>query len=67
MDEALNRIRELELTGMERRIADLGPSGGYILAPVHNVQADVPPENLVVMYRHALQVGWYPLAIARQA
>jgi len=48
---------------VERRIAHLGPGGGYILAPVHNVQADVPPENLITMYRHARQVGRYPLEI----
>jgi uroporphyrinogen decarboxylase len=46
---------------VERRIADLGPGGGFILAPVHNVQADVPPENLIAMYRHARKVGRYPL------
>jgi uroporphyrinogen decarboxylase len=46
---------------VERRIAHLGPGGGYILAPVHNVQADVPPENLIAMYRHARQVGRYPI------
>jgi len=46
---------------VERRIADLAPGGGYILAPVHNVQADVPPENLVAMYRHARAFGVYPL------
>jgi uroporphyrinogen decarboxylase len=48
---------------VERRIAHLGPGGGYILAPVHNVQADVPPENLITMYRHARQVGSYPLEL----
>ncbi|MCL5994933.1 MAG: hypothetical protein M1546_02620 [Chloroflexi bacterium] len=48
---------------VERRIADLGPGGGYILSPVHNVQADVPPENLVAMYHHAREVGRYPLAL----
>jgi uroporphyrinogen decarboxylase len=48
---------------VERRIAHLGPGGGYILAPVHNVQADVPPDNLITMYRHARQVGHYPLEI----
>ncbi len=48
---------------VERRIAHLGPGGGYILAPVHNVQADVPPENLITMYRHARQVGCYPLEL----
>ncbi len=46
---------------VERRIADLGPNGGFILAPVHNVQADVSPENLVTMYRHAHEIGSYPL------
>jgi uroporphyrinogen decarboxylase len=46
---------------VERRIAHLAPGGGYILAPVHNVQADVPVENLVTMYRHARCVGRYPL------
>lgn len=46
---------------VERRIIDLGPDGGYILAPVHNVQSDVPPENLITMYRHARQFGQYPL------
>jgi uroporphyrinogen decarboxylase len=46
---------------VERRIGDLGRGGGYILAPVHNVQADVPAENLVTMYRHARVAGEYPL------
>lgn len=51
---------------VDRRIADLAPGGGFILAPVHNVQADVSPENLVTMYRHARQVGTYPIGIARE-
>jgi len=46
---------------VERRIADLAPGGGFIVAPVHNVQADVPPENLVTMYEHARAFGVYPL------
>lgn len=50
---------------VERRIAHLAPGGGYILAPVHNVQADVPPENLVTMYRHARWAGAYPLELNR--
>jgi len=50
-------------TEVERRIAHLGPGGGYILAPVHNIQADVPPENVIAMYRHARKVGRYPLQI----
>jgi len=41
-----------------RRCLDaLGPKGGYILAPAHNVQPDVPPENLVAMYKAARTWG----------
>jgi uroporphyrinogen decarboxylase len=32
------------------RIDDLGPGGGYILAAVHNIQAEVPPENIVALF-----------------
>lgn len=45
-----------------RRIADLAPGGGYVVDTVHNVQADVPPENLVALYEEAARVGRYPLA-----
>ncbi len=34
---------------VRRRIQELGPDG-YILAAVHNIQPDVPPENIVAMY-----------------
>jgi len=34
---------------VKRRLADLGPSG-YVLNAVHNLQPDVPPENIVAMY-----------------
>lgn len=46
---------------VKRRIRGLGVGGGYILAPAHNVQADVPPKNLVVMYQAALKYGKYPI------
>lgn len=39
----------------------LGSGGGFILAPVHNVQADVPPENLAAMCRTVREYGRYPL------
>jgi uroporphyrinogen decarboxylase len=47
-----------------RRIADLGESGGYVVAPVHNVQGDVPAENVVAMYQSARRFGRYPLKVA---
>ena len=33
-----------------RRISDLGRNGGYILAPVHNILPEVPPENIWTMF-----------------
>jgi uroporphyrinogen decarboxylase len=35
---------------VRRRIADLAPGGGYVLNAVHNIQPDVPVENLLAMY-----------------
>ncbi len=40
---------------VKRIVAILGQGGGYILAPSHNIQADVPPENVLAMYQ-AIQV-----------
>jgi uroporphyrinogen decarboxylase len=37
-----------------KRITDLGPGGGYVLASVHNMQLDVPPENIVAMFETAM-------------
>ena len=35
---------------VRRRIADLREGGGFVFAAVHNVQPNVPPENLVAMW-----------------
>jgi len=40
---------------VRRRIDDLGPGGGYVLCAVHNIQADVSPENICAMYQAALE------------
>jgi len=45
------------------RIKALGKGGGYILAPAHNVQADVPPENLVTLYEAAHRYGEYRIDV----
>ena len=44
---------------VRRRIADLGPGGGYVLGAVHNVQAEVPPENILAMVEAAREFGRY--------
>ncbi len=33
--------------------------GGYVFNNVHNIQADVPPENIVAMYEAAYESGFY--------
>jgi uroporphyrinogen decarboxylase len=43
------------------RISALAPGGGYILAPANHLQPDVPPENVVALYRAAHKYGSYPL------
>ncbi|MCX6090512.1 MAG: hypothetical protein NTX88_09150 [Candidatus Atribacteria bacterium] len=42
---------------VRKRISELGPDG-YILTAVHDIQPDVPPENVIAMYQEA---GKYPL------
>ena len=36
-----------------QRIEELGPGGGYVLGAVHNIQPDVPTENVLAMYLQA--------------
>ncbi len=43
------RVSDVQ-TEVNKRIHDLGTGGGYVMAPVHNVCCDVPPENIVAMY-----------------
>jgi uroporphyrinogen decarboxylase len=33
-----------------RHVDVFAPGGGYVFASVHNVQASVPPENLLAMF-----------------
>ncbi len=41
----------------KRRIDDLAPGGGFVFAAVHNIQAFVPPENIVAAFVTALNYG----------
>lgn len=38
---------------VRRRIADLSPGGGFVFTQVHNLQPEVPPENVVAMLEEA--------------
>jgi uroporphyrinogen decarboxylase len=44
---------------VKKRIDHLGKGGGYVVAPVHNILDEVPPENIVAMYQAAADYGRY--------
>jgi len=44
---------------VRRQIDILAPGGGFVLNQVHNIQANVPPENIVAMLDAALAYGTY--------
>ena len=41
---------------VEEHICVFAPGGGYVFASVHNIQANVPPENVLSMFDTAM--GW---------
>ena len=47
---------------VRRVIHDLAPHGGFVLSSVHNLQPDIPPENILAMFEAASQYGRYPIS-----
>lgn len=44
---------------VRRHVEVLSPGGGYVFASVHNIQAQVPPENVIALFETALEAGRY--------
>jgi uroporphyrinogen decarboxylase len=44
---------------VKMRIDHLAPGGGFVFAPVHNIQTGVPPENVVAMWETWRDYGQY--------
>jgi uroporphyrinogen decarboxylase len=44
---------------VKTRIAELGGGGGYLLAPAHDIQADVPVENVLALFEETKRIGRY--------
>lgn len=44
---------------VRRQIDILAPGGGFVFNQVHNIQANVPPENIVAMFDTAFEHGRY--------
>ena len=46
---------------VKERVRDLAPGGGFVVAAVHNIQPNVPPQNIVAMFDAAREYGTYPI------
>lgn len=44
---------------VKRRIGDLKAGGGFVFAPIHNIQPGVSPENILALFEAAFQYGLY--------
>ena len=52
-EEVTNEVKE--------RIRTCAPGGGFLLAPTHNIQLDVPIENIDAFYEAVKEYGAYPI------
>jgi len=46
---------------VRQRISELGPGGGYLAAPTHDIQADTPVENVLALFEACRRWGRYPV------
>jgi hypothetical protein len=44
---------------VKKRIGIFAPGGGYVFNQVHNIQANVPPENVIALFDAAYEFGGY--------
>jgi len=56
-----NGTPEEVIAEVRRVMCDLGPGGGYVVGSVHNIQPDVPPQNIIAMAEAVHKYGHYPL------
>lgn len=48
---------------VKERIKIFAPGGGYVFCPIHNIQADIPPEKIVAVFETAKKVRKYPIEV----
>lgn len=46
---------------VQRKIRAFAPGGGYVLNPIHNIQPNVPIENVLALFEAAQTHGEYPI------
>ena len=44
---------------VKRNIGGLAPGGGFVFSAVHNIQAEVPPQNIVATLETLAEYGKY--------
>jgi uroporphyrinogen decarboxylase len=44
---------------VRRNLEALRPGGGYVFNSIHNIQGEVPPENIIAMFDTAYECGFY--------
>jgi uroporphyrinogen decarboxylase len=44
---------------VRRNLAAFMPGGGYVFTGIHNIQGEVPPENIVALFDTAYEHGFY--------
>jgi uroporphyrinogen decarboxylase len=47
------------MDAVKQNVDTLAPGGGFVFCQVHNIQPDVPPENVVAMFEALDQCGVY--------
>jgi len=45
---------------VRRRISEFAPGGGFVFNQIHNIQPQVPPQNILRMFETVLKYGTYP-------
>jgi uroporphyrinogen decarboxylase len=45
---------------VKKRLKDLGTGGGFIISTCHNINRDIPPQNLKTMYETIAKYSSYP-------
>jgi len=43
------------------RVRIFAPGGGFVFNPIHNIQANIPPRNIIAAYETAANAGHYPI------
>jgi uroporphyrinogen decarboxylase len=54
-----NHTPEEVRADVRKRLDDFMPGGGFVFATVHNIQGNVPPENIMAMWETVQEYGKY--------